>query len=168
MFKIDKEFKIHCSRGDAGTIALKIPYIDNNGYLKYEDVSENVYWYDKTRKKLYDEDYEESSVDLSTLTLQYYEFEEGDTIKFNIYDRKGYDKETLVSKEVVVTSTMISEDATEVDILLYETDTTFGELSNKPITYWYDITLNEDMTIVCYNEDGAQEFIQYPAKGDDE
>ena len=163
MFKIDKDFKIHCSRGDDGTITLKVPYIDNNGYLKYEDGSDNVYWYDSTRKKLYDSDYEESSVSLDTLTLQLYEFQVGDKVKFNIYDKKGYDKETLVSKEVEVETA-----GEQVDILLTEGDTTFGDIANKPITYWYDITLNEDLTIICYNEDGAMEFIQYPAKGEDE
>jgi len=163
MFKIDKEFKIHCSRGDAGTITLKIPYIDNNGYLKYEDGSENVYWYDVARKKLYDEDYEESSVDLSTLTLQYYQFQVGDVIRFNIYEKKGYDQLPITSKDITIASA-----TDECMIPLYEADTTIGEIENKPVTYWYDITLNEDMTIVCYNEDGAQEFILYPAKGDEE
>lgn len=163
MFKIDTEYKIHCSRGDAGTITLKIPYIDNNGYLKYEDGEENVYWYDVAKKKLYDANYEESSEELSNLTLQYYEFQPGDKVKFNIYDKKGYDKAVLVTKEIEVQT---ADD--ECMIPLYAEDTTFGEIQNKPITYWYDITLNEDMTIICYNEDGAQQFIQYPAKGDEE
>ena len=51
---------------------------------------------------------------------------------------------------------------------LNEEDTTFGEIPNKATTYWYDITLNEDLTIVCYNEEGAREFIIYPAKGSEE
>ena len=33
MFKIESN-KIHCSRGDAGTITLKVPYTDNNDYIK--------------------------------------------------------------------------------------------------------------------------------------
>ena len=147
MFKIDTS-TIHCSRGDTGTITLKIPYIDNNGYFKYLDGEDNVYWYDKSKKKLYD---------------AYYEFEVGDKVKFNIYEAKGYDSEPLVSKTIEVSSASY-----EVDISLYEADTTFGEISNKPITYWYDITLNNDLTVVGYNEDGAKLFIQYPAKGEDE
>ena len=163
MFKIDNEYKIHCSRGDAGTITLKIPYVDNNGYLKYEDGEDNVYWYDVAKKKLYDADYEESSVSIDSLILQYYEYQPGDKVKFNIYEKKGYDLLPIVSKEIEIQT---ADD--ECMIPLYEADTTFGEIANKPITYWYDITLNEDMTIICYNEDGAQEFIQYPAKGDEE
>ena len=163
MFKIDKEYKIHCSRGDAGTITLKIPYVDNNGYLKYEDGEDNVYWYDVAKKKLYDENYEESEESIDSLTLQYYEFQPGDKVKFNIYEKKGYDQTPIVSKEIEVQT---ADD--ECMIPLYEADTTFGDIPNKPVTYWYDISLNEDMTIICYNEDGAQEFIQYPAKGDEE
>lgn len=162
MFKIESS-TIHCSRGDAGTITLKIPYTDNHDYIKYLDGSQNVYWYDFNKKILYDEDYEESSTSLSTLTEQFYQFQVGDKVKFNVYERKGYDKEPLLSKTIDVLQT-----GYEVSIPLYEEDTTFGEIPNKAITYWYDITLNEDLTIVCFNEDGAREFIMYPAKGDEE
>lgn len=162
MFKIESG-TIHCSRGDAGTITLKIPYMDNNGYIKYLDGEDNVYWYDKNKKKLYDEDYEESSTSLATLTEQFYQFQVGDKVKLNIYETKGYDKEPLVSKTITIATATY-----EAMIPLFETDTTFGEIPNKPITYWYDITLNDDLTVVCYNEDGAIKFIQYPAKGDDE
>lgn len=162
MFKIESS-TIHCSRGDAGTITLQIPYMDNNGYIKYLDGEDNVYWYDSVRKKLYDEDYEESSTSLSTLTKQLYEFQQGDKIKFNIYEAKGYDKPPLVSKTIE-----IEDDTYEAMIPLNEEDTTFGDISNKPIPYWYDITLNDDLTVVCYNEEGAMNFIQYPAKGDGE
>lgn len=162
MFKIESS-TIHCSRGDAGTITLKIPYMDNNGYVKYLDGEDNVYWYDTEKKKLYDEDYEESQVDIHTLTAQYYQFQPGDEVKFNIYETKGYDVEPLKSKTIV-----IDDEIYEALIPLNEEDTTFGDIPNKPTTYWYDITLNNDLTIVCYNEEGAMKYIQYPAKGDGE
>lgn len=162
MFKIETG-TIHCSRGDAGTITLKIPYMDNNGYIKYLDGEDNVYWYDKEKKKLYDADYEESQTSLDTLTAQYYQFQVGDKVKFNIYESKGYDIEPLVSKTIEIETA-----GYEAEIPLSEEDTTFGDIDNKPITYWYDITLNDDLTVVCYNEDGAMKFIQYPAKGDGE
>ena len=82
---------------------------------------------------------------------------------FNIYEAKGYDAEPLVSKTIELDS-----EAYEVEIPLTEEDTTFGDIPNKPITYWYDITLNEDLTVVGYNEEGARLFNQYPAKGDGE
>lgn len=162
MFKI-KNTTIHCSRGDKGTFMLKLPYTDDNDYIKYQDNQDNVYWYDNKNDKLYDSDYNESSVPLNTLTIQLYEFQVNDKIKLNVYEKNGYEEEPLMTKEVVILT-----EAESVTISLNEEDTTFGEISNKPITYWYDITLNGDQTVVCYNEQGAKEFIQYPAKGDEE
>ena len=164
MFKI-RENTIHCSRGDRGTINLKVPYVDVNNYIKYEDSEEtpNIYWYDIVNKILYNSDYERSSVSLDTLTMVVYQFQVGDKIVFNIYQKNGYNKTPMLSKKITV-----SEQTDNVDIVLLEEETTFGEIPNKPTVYWYDITLNNDETVVCYNEDGAKLFIQYPAKGDDE
>lgn len=162
MFKIENS-TIHCSRGDSGTISLKLPYTDQNDYIKYLDTNDVVYWYDLSNKKLYDANYNESSVSLNTLTEQFYEFQPGDVIKFNVYERKGYDQNPLMTKTVVVNTASFT-----VDINLSETNTTFGPIVNKETIYWYDITLNDDLTIVCYNEEGAKEFIMYPAKGSEE
>lgn len=165
MFKI-KDSTIHCSRGDRGTITLKIPITDANDYVKYEDnySPTNVYWYDTKRKKLYDSDYkEETKVTIDTLTMVLYQFQVGDIVKMNIYERNGYGKIPIMTK----TATVVTA-GNSVDISLTEKDTTFSDSVNKPTTYWYDITLNEDITVVCYNEDGPKEFIIYPAKGDEE
>lgn len=162
MFKI-KDSTIHCSRGDRGTIRLKIPFTDTKGYLKYEDSSHNAYWYDSKNKILYDSNYEKSSVSLDILTAMYYQFAVGDKIRLNIYKKNGYGEEPLKTIEVTVSNTSYY-----VDIVLTEADTTFGDIPNKATIYWFDITLNDNQTVVCFNEDGPREFIQYPAKGDDE
>lgn len=164
MFKI-KNTTIHCSRGDCGTISLKVPFVDVNGYIKYEDneTTPNVYWYDKANNVLYDADYNVSSVSIDTLHIVFYSFQIDDKITFNIYLKNGYDDEPMLSKDIIVETVSDS-----IDIPLTEEDTTFGKIYNKPTVYWYDITLNDDMTVVCYNEEGPKEFIQYPAKGDEE
>lgn len=162
MFKI-KESTIYCSRGDSGTIMLKIPITDSNDYIKYEDSSQEIYWYDTKSKVLYDEGYNESSVLVDSLNMVCYQFQIGDKVTFNIYEKNGYGKEPLMTKEVEVT-----EASDSVNIVLNENDTTFGNPVNKETIYWYDITLNNSLTVVCYNEDGAKEFIVYPAKGVDE
>lgn len=162
MFKI-KDSTIHCSRGDSGTITLKIPITDVNDYVKYMGASEVIYWYDSKKEIVYDANYNVSDVSLDTLRAVYYEFQEGDKITFNVYNRNGYGTSPLVSKEIII------PEATEsIDIPLTAEDTTFDKAVNKPTTYWYDVTLNDYMTIICYNEEGAKEFIVYPAKGDDE
>lgn len=162
MFRVEGT-TIHCSRGERGTISLKIPITDTNNNLRYEDSEGKVYWYDEKNKILYDENYQKTSIPLSSLTMVFYQFKEGDKIILNVYEKNGYGKEPLMSKEVIV-----REEAYDIDIPLMEEDTTFGEPVNKPTTFWYDISLNEYMTIVCYDEDGAKEFIEYPAKGDGE
>lgn len=162
MFKI-KDSTIHCSRGDGGTIALRIPMTDINDYIKYQDASGNVYWYDTKNENLYDANYKEASATLDTLNVVYYQFKVGDKVTFNIYEKNGYDKKPLMTKTIEVT-----EETEIVDIPLTEEDTTFGNPVNKETIFWYDITLNNDLTIVCYNEDGPKEFIEYPAKGDGE
>lgn len=164
MFRIINS-TIHCSRGDSGTINLTIPIVDNNNYIKYTDSNSpaNIYWYDADSKKLYDSDYEESTVDINTLTMVKYEFQPTDEIAFKIYERNGYTKAPL--KTVVVT---VDTAATSIEIPLTKADTTFGNIENKETVFWYDITLNDDSTVVCYNEDGAKEMIIYPAKGDGE
>lgn len=164
MFKI-KNTTIHCSRGDSGTISLKIPYVDVNNYIKYKDnaLVPNFYWYDKENNILYDTDYNKSDVSVDTLTMVLYQFKIDDKITFNVYYKNGYNMNPVLSKDIIADS-----ENDNIDITLTEEDTTFGTVSNKPVIYWYDITLNDDMTVLCYNEDGAKQFIQYPAKGDEE
>lgn len=162
MFKI-KDSTIHCSRGDGGTIKLTIPITDINDLIKYIDTDENIYWYNKNTNKVYDNDYELVDIDINDLSMVKYQFVIGDIVEFKIYEKQGYDKEPLVTKQVTISS---SSDYCEIP--LTENETTIGEIENKPITYWYDITLNGDQTVVCYNEEGAKEFIEYPAKGSEE
>ena len=46
---------------------------------------------------------------------------------------------------------------------LLSADTMLGEPGNKKITYWYEIKLNGDQTIFCYDEiTGAKIFYLYP------
>ena len=164
MFKIVNN-TIHCSRGDSGTVVLIVPITDRNDYIKYTDSGspENIYWYDAENKVLYDSDYVESETSIDTLTMVKYEFQQGDVIDFKIYERNGYNKPPL--KEVSIT---VETAATSVEIPLTKSDTTFDKIENRQTTYWYDITLNDDSTVVCYNENGAKEMIIYPAKGDGE
>lgn len=162
MFKIDCP-TIHCSRGDAGAFTIKIPIVDRNNYIKYKDVSNNVYWYDKNNDTLYNSNYEKADSQIDTLTMECYQFQEGDKITFNIYNKNGYDKTPLMSKEIFV-----AEICESVYFHLTEKDTTFGKPVNKPTIFWYDITLNDKLTVICYDEEGAKEFIEYPAKGDEE
>ena len=41
-------------------------------------------------------------------------------------------------------------------------DTDFGELGNEIVDYWYEVKVNEDRTILGYDDSGAKIFKLYP------
>lgn len=162
MFKIEGT-TIHCSRGDVGAFSLKLPITDIQKNIKYEDKDGNTYWYNEKSNELYDYNYNISNMSKEDLNCVFYRFQIGDKIRFNIYEKNGYNKEAIKTKEIKV-----DEETESIYIELTEKETTFGIPVNKPTIFWYDITLNENLTVICYDEDGSKEFIEYPAKGDDE
>ena len=88
-----------------------------------------------------------------------YTFQNGDTIRLAIYEKKKY--ETLIFEKIVP----IINKTTEVEIELTADDTKIGEIINKPVDYWYEIELNPDgdtQTIVGYDEQGPNIFKLYP------
>lgn len=91
------------------------------------------------------------------LTIQDYTFKVGDTIEFRVYNKRELDKQAILTKEVTV-----ENEADNIDISLTSEETKLGEIVNKPITYWYEIELNDNQTIIGYDEDGAKELILYP------
>ena len=91
-------------------------------------------------------------------------FEIGDIIRFTVKEK--YSEPTFVlRKDVEVTD----ENTTVVDIELSQSDTTIGDLIDKPKKYVYDVALNEDITIIGYDEEeGPKYFILYPEASNDE
>lgn len=88
-----------------------------------------------------------------------YTFHVGDQIRLAIYEKKNYDN--LVLEKVID----IDEETQEVEIELTPTETKIGETINKPIEYWYEISLNPEgntQTIVGYDDSGAKVFKLYP------
>ena len=45
-------------------------------------------------------------------------------------------------------------------------DMKIGEMLNKQVEYWYEIELNNDETIIGYDDDGAKKLILYPEGAD--
>lgn len=87
-----------------------------------------------------------------------YEFQPGDILRLRIYKKKDY------TEPVMEVETTVTDETTSVDIVLTKDNTIIGDDINKPKTYWYEISLNETITIIGYDEDGAKEFIIYPAE----
>lgn len=92
----------------------------------------------------------------------YYEFQINDKIALKIYEQKGLNK--IYLKKII---TDIKQASKTVDINIKASDSEIGELENKPITYWYEIILNDEQTLIGYDDEGPKEFILYPEGYDD-
>ena len=86
-----------------------------------------------------------------------YTFKAGDTIELRIYERAGLNELPLKTKEITV-----KEDAYTLDIELTCEDTDIGKPDNKVVEYWYEIELNDEQTILGYDEKGAKVLKLYP------
>ena len=93
-----------------------------------------------------------------------YQFKVGEKVKLSIAERKN-EENVIFSKTITV-----AEQGYNVDIPLSSEDTKIGEIINKPVIYWYEISVltlnNEIQTIIGYDDDGAKEFVLNPEAGD--
>ena len=92
-----------------------------------------------------------------------YTFVTGDVVRFKVYGKKDAEN-VVLQKDFPVT-----EETSEVQIVLTEEDTKIGEVISKPTDYWYEIELNPNsfpQTIIGYDEDGAKIFRLYPEGAD--
>ena len=87
----------------------------------------------------------------------HYVFKPGDILTFGVYGKKKFDIEPFILKDVEVT-----EATTVAYISLTSDETKIGEISNKVITYWYEVQLNHKQTIIGYDESGQKELLLYP------
>ena len=86
-----------------------------------------------------------------------YEFQPGDTLRFTVFNKKDY-----LGKEILTKEYTITEPTEAPSIVLTSTDTKLLEQANKKITYWYDIVLNNDTTLLGMDDKGAKKLIVYP------
>ena len=88
-----------------------------------------------------------------------YVFKQNDIVRLNVFKRKD------CSCVVLHKDVKASEETTELELNLTSEDTKIDNLTNKPVTYWYEVVLNPDtkpQTIIGYDAEGAKEFILYP------
>lgn len=92
-------------------------------------------------------------------TTENYIFQQGDIIEFTVFEKKGYDKEPVLNKKII-----IDQSSEEVLIKFTSEDTNLGNKTNKTAIYWYEIALNGTNTTLGFDdEDGAAEFRIIPA-----
>lgn len=94
---------------------------------------------------------------LSSSTGDPYTFQEGDKVVFSVYNKNKMSENAVLLKEFIVSGSQQS-----VEINCTKEDTKIGDLANKPIEYWYEIELNNEYTVIGYDEDGAKILMLYP------
>ena len=90
-----------------------------------------------------------------------YTFPAGCTVSFAVVNKQAYTKGELMRKTVNVT-----EDTEEVEFTLTEEDTKIGDMIDKKQKFWYNVVVNDDITIIGSDEDGEKLFILYPEVGE--
>ena len=91
-----------------------------------------------------------------------YLFQLDDKITFVVINKKGYTKEEIFRKEYTLRELGYTAPAETVDLVLTEEDTKNFPLTNKPMTYWYQISLNDTTTVLGHDDEGAKRIIVYP------
>lgn len=88
-------------------------------------------------------------------------FYKDDKVVFTVKNNFG-DSDVILRKEVIV-----KEDSDYVIFNFDKKDTTIGDLISSPKKYHYDVSINEDMTILGYDESGPKIFELYPEGSND-
>lgn len=97
----------------------------------------------------------------STEEVNNYVFKAGEKISFIVKEKKGYTKEEVFRKDFI-----INEETEYPKITLTSEETKWGDMKNKKTIYWYDIVLNDNITILGYDDEGAKKIYLYP-EGDE-
>lgn len=94
-----------------------------------------------------------------------YDFKPTDKISFVVFLKKGYTKDEIFRLEYTVEELGYTEPTTVVEIPLTEELTSKFPQKNKKTTYWYDIAVNDTLTFLGFDDEGAKKLIVYPEGG---
>lgn len=92
-----------------------------------------------------------------------YEFQPTDEITLIVFEKKGYTKRELLNKSYTLSEIGYATPTETPEIELSAEDTEVFEKTNKRKTYFYEIKLNGDTTIIGSDEDGDKKIIVYPS-----
>lgn len=96
-----------------------------------------------------------------------YVFQLDDKISFVVVEKKGYTKIEVLRKDYTLRDLGYTEPSTMPEIILTEEDTKLFDLINKAKTYWYEISLNDNTTILGFDDEGGKKLIVYPEADED-
>lgn len=101
-------------------------------------------------------------IDGKTGKEELYEIKPDDKISFVVFEKKGYTKNEVLRKDYTLRELGYVTPSTNPEIPLSDIDTKKFPLTNKPVTYWYDIVINDTNTVIGYDENGSKKIIVYP------
>lgn len=95
-----------------------------------------------------------------------YEFKPTDKITFVCLNKKGYTKEEILRKNYLVSDLGYTQPTPIVELPLTSEDTKKFPLLNKSKTYWFDLVLNDEVTILGMDSEGARTIKVFPESGE--
>jgi hypothetical protein len=100
----------------------------------------------------------------STEKEENYVFKPSDKITLIINTKKGYTKTKVLEKTYLLSEIGFVEETEYPEIVLTPEDTNLFDLADKPVTYYYEVVLNDYTTILGHdNEEGAARLIVLPS-----
>lgn len=97
-----------------------------------------------------------------------YEFKPSDKISFVVLKKKGYTLEEIIKKEFSLSDIGYETSSKNIEIPLTSVETKKIPLKNKKQIFWYNVILNNNTTIVGFDEDGAKKVIVFPSTNEQE
>lgn len=85
-----------------------------------------------------------------------------DKISFVVHSKKGYTKDEILRVDYTLKEIGYEEETEFPELKLTEEDTRKFPRTTKPVTYWYDLVINDEKTVIGYDEEGAKKVIVYP------
>lgn len=86
-------------------------------------------------------------------------FYKGDVVTFSLKSNFG-DSEPILRKKVTV-----QENTDAVTFVFSKDDTTIGDLISSPVKYQYDIVINDDLTILGYDDETGPKYLKLFPEG---
>lgn len=104
---------------------------------------------------------------LSTGEIENYKFQVNDKITFVVFEKQGYTRKEIIKKEYKLSDIGYLAPTEYPEIILTDEDTKKFDLTNKKKVYWYDIVLNDDTTILGYDNESGKKLIVFPGTEED-
>lgn len=92
-----------------------------------------------------------------------YIFKPNDKIKFTVHTKNRLGDNPVLQKDITV-----AENTETVDIICTSEETKIGDYINKPVDYWYEVELNDEYTVIGYDNNGPKIFRLYPEGNENE